>query len=526
MNNRPNILAPKQENKGLSYDELIGKEIKCLDLQFQYKRKWRNLDGTEVIDFQIHKNLLFDLVLEQDWLWMHKAKISFGFSSETCSHYAKIVIDSMSIPLIDRDFNKASSTKNNLSNSMENKIANESTSHNTKINTTIAKEIIKIRTEINNNLTAKIKFCDANYATEVQNIITIINDVYEKYNKIKQKQLQNNKEKSNYIVLQSKNTSTTKLDNIKEIKQVSILISQGQYSINTNDSDNTPKKIVSQNDNTPASDNSDLSPDISSEIKIKMKTPKIDIQLLMQELFLELSEEDCIRLVNVKETRSKNSRKIKRKVLLSSVISDQSPLLTMSATKDNNDPVTNTTRQLNDSETNDAAQLNTSLELKPKENVKVMETDEQNVEGEVVLLECSTNKQILCRGANTIQINKKHEIEHKTDMDINNASGEKIDNKKEEISQIRQPIMQRAYSEVVIGNRQRPLYKGGVPSLLYRYFDYEEIPSHLIIAKELPSPEWNIFDLQNKPSTHQIDHEKGNISMDRSTIDDDEQMQY
>ncbi|CAG8856557.1 30826_t:CDS:1, partial [Gigaspora margarita] len=67
-----------------------------------------------------------------------------------------------------------------------NKIANESNSHDTKINTTIAKEIIKIRAEINNDLTAKINFCDANYSTEAQNIITMINDVYEKYNKIKQ----------------------------------------------------------------------------------------------------------------------------------------------------------------------------------------------------------------------------------------------------------------------------------------------------------------------------------------------------
>ncbi|CAG8780786.1 25721_t:CDS:2, partial [Gigaspora margarita] len=89
------------------YKDVIGK-IKCLDLQFQYKGKWHSLDSTEVIDFQIHKNLSFDLVLGQDWLWMHGAKISFGFSSETCSHHAKIVIDSMSILLIE-DSNKASS---------------------------------------------------------------------------------------------------------------------------------------------------------------------------------------------------------------------------------------------------------------------------------------------------------------------------------------------------------------------------------------------------------------------------------
>ena len=69
---------------------------------------------------------------------------------------------------------------------IRNKIANESNSCDTKINTTIAKEIIKIRAEINNDLTAKINSRDANYATEAQNIITMINDAYEKYNEIKQ----------------------------------------------------------------------------------------------------------------------------------------------------------------------------------------------------------------------------------------------------------------------------------------------------------------------------------------------------
>ncbi|CAG8649494.1 6150_t:CDS:1, partial [Paraglomus occultum] len=82
------------------YRDVIG-EIKCLDLQFRYKGKWRSLDCTELIDFQIRKNPSFDLVLGQDWLWMRKAKISFGFSSETCRHHAKIVIDGMSIPLIE-----------------------------------------------------------------------------------------------------------------------------------------------------------------------------------------------------------------------------------------------------------------------------------------------------------------------------------------------------------------------------------------------------------------------------------------
>ena len=44
--------------KCLSGDELIGEEIKGLDLQFCYKGKWRSLDFTEVIDFQIRKNKL------------------------------------------------------------------------------------------------------------------------------------------------------------------------------------------------------------------------------------------------------------------------------------------------------------------------------------------------------------------------------------------------------------------------------------------------------------------------------------
>ena len=57
----------------------------------------------------------------QDWLWMRKAKISFGLSPKTYSYCAKIVIDGMSIPLIEEGSNKASSTKNNSSNSMESK---------------------------------------------------------------------------------------------------------------------------------------------------------------------------------------------------------------------------------------------------------------------------------------------------------------------------------------------------------------------------------------------------------------------
>ncbi|CAG8557699.1 6038_t:CDS:1 [Diversispora eburnea] len=43
---------------------------------------------------------------------MREAKISFEFSSETCEHHVKIIIDGMSIPLINEDFNKVSSTKN------------------------------------------------------------------------------------------------------------------------------------------------------------------------------------------------------------------------------------------------------------------------------------------------------------------------------------------------------------------------------------------------------------------------------
>ncbi|CAG8820781.1 13228_t:CDS:1, partial [Racocetra fulgida] len=69
--------------EGIVGDDLIGEEIKGLDLQFRIKRKWQSLGDTELIDFQIHKNPLFDLVLGQDWLWMHRAKMSFGFSSET-----------------------------------------------------------------------------------------------------------------------------------------------------------------------------------------------------------------------------------------------------------------------------------------------------------------------------------------------------------------------------------------------------------------------------------------------------------
>ncbi|CAG8802477.1 24215_t:CDS:1 [Dentiscutata erythropus] len=103
--------------EGIVGDDLIGEEIKGLDLQFHIKRKWQSLGNTELIDFQIHKNPLFDLVLGQDWLWMREAKISFGHSPKTCICHAKIVIDSISILLIEENSNKASSSKNNLSHS-------------------------------------------------------------------------------------------------------------------------------------------------------------------------------------------------------------------------------------------------------------------------------------------------------------------------------------------------------------------------------------------------------------------------
>ncbi|CAG8714827.1 2536_t:CDS:2, partial [Dentiscutata heterogama] len=47
-------------------------------------------------------------------------------------------------------------------------------------------EIGNIKAEIDNELTTKINSRDANYVSEAQNIITMINDMYEKYNEIKQ----------------------------------------------------------------------------------------------------------------------------------------------------------------------------------------------------------------------------------------------------------------------------------------------------------------------------------------------------
>ncbi|CAG8598161.1 4966_t:CDS:1, partial [Dentiscutata heterogama] len=105
--------------EGLLDKDIIGEEIKGLDLQFHYKGKWQGLGNTEVIDFQIRKNPSFDLVLGQDWLWMREAKISFEYSPKTYTCHARIVIDGMSILLIKE--NKTSSVKNNLSNSTESK---------------------------------------------------------------------------------------------------------------------------------------------------------------------------------------------------------------------------------------------------------------------------------------------------------------------------------------------------------------------------------------------------------------------
>ncbi|CAG8752459.1 13930_t:CDS:1 [Dentiscutata erythropus] len=112
-----NKLEEDYELEGISGDNLIDKEIKCLDLQFWYKGKWQSLNGTEVIDFQIRKNPSFDLVLGRDWLWIREAKISFEYPPKTYTRHARIVIDDMSIPLIKENSNKASSSKNNLSDS-------------------------------------------------------------------------------------------------------------------------------------------------------------------------------------------------------------------------------------------------------------------------------------------------------------------------------------------------------------------------------------------------------------------------
>ncbi|CAG8748908.1 4613_t:CDS:1, partial [Cetraspora pellucida] len=46
------------------YKDAIDK-IHCLNLQFQYKGTYYSLNNTDIIDFEIHKNLTFNLVLGQ-----------------------------------------------------------------------------------------------------------------------------------------------------------------------------------------------------------------------------------------------------------------------------------------------------------------------------------------------------------------------------------------------------------------------------------------------------------------------------
>src|SRR6266487_3463988 len=114
-------IAPTCDPVKNLYKDAIG-EINCLDLQFYHKGKWRSLDGTDLIDFEIRKNPTFDLVLGQEWLWAHEVKMSFNPDTN-------IEIDGMSISLIEEDSrptgnspsHKASSTKNNLSKSTESK---------------------------------------------------------------------------------------------------------------------------------------------------------------------------------------------------------------------------------------------------------------------------------------------------------------------------------------------------------------------------------------------------------------------
>src|SRR6266498_5561661 len=44
----------------------------------------------------------------------------------------------------------------------------------------------KSELKINNDLTTKMSFCNVNYATEAQNIISMINNMSGKYNEVKQ----------------------------------------------------------------------------------------------------------------------------------------------------------------------------------------------------------------------------------------------------------------------------------------------------------------------------------------------------
>ncbi|CAG8626736.1 168_t:CDS:1 [Diversispora eburnea] len=111
------------------YGDVIG-EINYLDLQFCCKGEWQSLDGTDAIYFKIRKNPTFDLVLGRGWLWVHEVKMNFKLSSKgSYDPHAKIVIDGMSILVIDEgskptgdsSSHKASSSKNNLSKSTESK---------------------------------------------------------------------------------------------------------------------------------------------------------------------------------------------------------------------------------------------------------------------------------------------------------------------------------------------------------------------------------------------------------------------
>ncbi|CAG8755171.1 19071_t:CDS:1, partial [Dentiscutata erythropus] len=137
--------------EGVSGDDLIGEEIKCLDLQFCYKGKWRSLDGTEVIDFQIRKNPSFDLVLRQEWLWMHKVKIIFGFSPRTYEYRDKIVIDNMSIPLIEGDGRPMDDSKSHKTSSGKNNLSNLAKSKAGLIKDEITNMINKILSDVENN---------------------------------------------------------------------------------------------------------------------------------------------------------------------------------------------------------------------------------------------------------------------------------------------------------------------------------------------------------------------------------------
>ncbi|CAG8634264.1 1244_t:CDS:1 [Diversispora eburnea] len=137
--------------ESISGDDLIGAKIKCLDLQFCYKGKWRSLDGTEVIDFQICKNPSFDLVLGQEWLWMHKVKIIFGFSPRTYEHCDKIVIDNMSIPLIEGDGRPMDNSKSHKTSSGKNNSSNSAKSKADLIKDEITNMINKILSDAENN---------------------------------------------------------------------------------------------------------------------------------------------------------------------------------------------------------------------------------------------------------------------------------------------------------------------------------------------------------------------------------------